>query len=59
MSEDSAAVKGPRRIEEYSKSGSTREQYKALRELEMLNSVDVRMTKPTILNALQQTASIW
>jgi len=30
---------------------------KALRELENLNSVDVRMTKPSILNARQQTAS--
>jgi hypothetical protein len=33
MQEESAAVKGSHRMEEYSKRGRTKEQYKALRKL--------------------------
>jgi len=60
MQEVLAAVKRSQIIEEeYSKRGRTREQYRALRELDSLNSFDVRMRKPSIFNARQQTASIW
>jgi hypothetical protein len=59
MPEESAAVKGSQITEEYSKRGRTKEQYKALRELDILNSFEVRMTKLSIFNARQQTASIW
>jgi len=40
MQEESAAVKGSQRMEEYSKRGLTRQQYRDLRELESLNSFD-------------------
>jgi len=43
MQEESDAVKGSQIIKEYSKRGRTREQYRALIELESLNSFDVRM----------------
>jgi len=40
MQKESAAIKGSHKMEEYSKRGHTREQYKALRELESLNSLE-------------------
>jgi hypothetical protein len=39
MQEESAAVKGSQKKEEYSKRGRTREQYIALRELDSLTVV--------------------
>jgi len=49
--------RAPEKRKKFQKRGLTREQYKALGDLESLNSVDVSMPKQSMFNARQLTAS--